>query len=84
MFEQDVKVRTSVVDGDESGNHWTVYYVLYDTEDDDCHVCYDLYEEDGNGNGKIVCRGYNINRMRSLTLRLGEFVEWGVGVGTAA
>ena len=50
-------------------------------EDDDGHECFDVYTDDGAGNGELVARGYNHERMRTLTLALGEFVEWAPGVG---
>lgn len=76
-MEQVLKVRTSETDGDETGAHWTVHYVLFETvdEDRDC-PCFDLFDDDGRGNGKQICRGWNRNAMVSLALRLGAFVEW--------
>jgi hypothetical protein len=74
--QQYLKVRTNEWDGDESGDEWQVHYVLMETEDDDGRRCFDLYTDDGEGNGNKVCRGYHETDMRSMTLRLGEFVEW--------
>jgi hypothetical protein len=76
VTEQVVKVRSDETDGDETGRHWTVHYILFHDQDDDGRDCYDLYTDDGAGNGKMICRGYNKNTMVSLTLRLGEFVAW--------
>jgi len=75
-FEQIVRVESNETDGNESGKHWTVHYVLYDTIDDEDRQVFALYTDDGEGNGVEICRGYNLNAMRSLALRLGEFVEW--------
>lgn len=77
MLEQRVKVRSSDWDCDLDGRSWAVHYVLYETEDHEGINCFDLYDDDGKGNGTMICRGYHEGRMRSLTLRLGEFVEWG-------
>jgi hypothetical protein len=79
-FDQLCKVRADEIDGDEEGNEWVVHYVLYETQDDEGATCYDLYQGDGEGNGIQICRGYSQGRMRSLTLRLGELVEWKAGV----
>lgn len=77
---QIAKVDSGEIDGDDHGNQWVVHYVLYETADDDGRQCFDLYDSDGLGNGKQICRGYNIGAMRSLTLRLGDLVEWKEGV----
>lgn len=63
-------------DGDEFGNEWQVHYVLYRTYNEEGNRCYELYLDDGKGNGNLICRGTNEAEMRRLTLRLGEFVEW--------
>lgn len=75
-FEQALKVVSPEYTGDESGREWRVHYVLYRTHDDDGRECFDLYDDDGAGNGTQIARGYHQRRMVSLTLRLGEFVEW--------
>lgn len=75
--EQVVKVVSQEWDGDDVGNEWQVHYVLYRTRDDDGAECFDLYSDDGEGNGDMVTRGYNHAAMRSLTLKLGHFLEWG-------
>lgn len=70
MFQQVMKVRDS-----RSSDR---FYVVYETVDEDkgnCQ-CFDVYEDDGAGNGTMVCRGYNIIRIRSMVLSLGEFIEW--------
>jgi hypothetical protein len=69
-FDQIIKVRQSY---DRS-------YVVYETVDDDGKECFDVYEDDGEGNGTQVARGYNIIRIRSMVLCLGEFIEWRAGV----
>lgn len=79
-FEQICRVKSSEWDGDESSHEWQVHYVLYATNDDDGRDCFDLYDDDGRGNGIRIARGYTKSRMVSLTLRLGEFVEWQFGV----
>lgn len=89
QFEQIVKVKSDEWDGDESGHHWQTHYVLYQTNDDldgNGHECFDLYDDDGEGNGDMIARGYNKSQMVHLTLKLGEFVEWkqGVPVRTSA
>lgn len=76
VFDQVAKVVTDEYDGDDAGHEWAVHYVLYRTTDDDGRVCFDLYEDDGEGNGTQIARGYHQHRMVSLTLRLGAFVEW--------
>lgn len=76
-FIQRVKVRSDETDGDETGRAWAIHYVLYETADEQGAKCFDLYEDDGHGNGVMLCRGHHESRMRSLALRLGEFVEWG-------
>ena len=73
---QECRVESDYVDGDEDGREWKVQYVLYKTLDDEYRVCYDIYTDDGLGNGVKVCRGYNANHMRSMTLQLGRFIEW--------
>lgn len=75
-MEQILRVCSDEYDGDETGNHWQVYYVLFQTADDDSTPCYDLYDDDGRGNGTMIARGYHKGRMRSLALKLGDFVEW--------
>lgn len=80
-MEQICKVLSGEWDGDSFGNEWPVHYVLYRTTDDsggEFHgrECFDLYSDDGAGNGDFIARGHNLIQMRSLTLRLGEFVEW--------
>ena len=79
-MEQIVKVVSDEYDGNEDGVEWRIHYILFETDDDDGLKCFDLYDDDGRGNGTMICRGYNLIRMRSLTLRLGDFVEWKVGV----
>lgn len=74
-FEQVVKVVTDDWDSDH-GDEWRVHYVLYETVTDDGAECFDLYEDDGEGNGTQIARGFNKSRMVSLTLRLGAWVEW--------
>ena len=80
-MNQVLRVDTGEIDGNEDGREWPVHYVLFQTEDDDGHECFDVYTDDGAGNGELVARGYNHERMRTLTLALGEFVEWAPGVG---
>lgn len=75
--KQHCKVRSDDYDGDETGREWAVHYVLYETVDDDGTRCFDLYSDDGEGNGDMIARGYDVHAMRSLTLRLGAFVAWG-------
>ncbi len=79
-MEQVAKVRGEATNGDEFGHEWREHFVLYRNEDDDGVECFDLYEDDGAGNGAMVCRGYHHGRMRSLTLALGELIEWKAGV----
>lgn len=76
MFEQILRVRSNETDGDESGRHWTVHYVLFEAEDGDGNPSFDLYTDDSEGNGSFICSGGNRNKMVSLTLRLGAFLEW--------
>ena len=78
MFDQYAKVVSDEWDGNEDGVEWNVHYVLYKTIDDDGAHCFDLYKDDGRGNGDMIARGYNEAAMRSLVLRLGKFLEWGV------
>lgn len=73
QFEQILRVNSDEIDGDESGAHWRVDYVLIRTHDDAGLECYDVYTDDGYGNGDMICRGYNKHVMRSLTLKLGQF-----------
>ncbi len=70
MFDQRIKVRDSRSDDR--------YYVVYETIDEDNGdvQCFDIYEDDGEGNGTMVCRGHDMNRIRSMVLSLGEFIEW--------
>jgi hypothetical protein len=84
MFEQYCKVVSDEWDGNDDGVEWQVHYVLMATTDDEGTPCYDLCKDDGAGNGDIICRGYNVHAMRSLTLRLGKFLEWAPGVPAAA
>lgn len=81
MFEQCARVVSDDWDDDGTGQAvWRIHYVLYETVDDDDVKCYDLYDDDGRGNGTQICRGYNLDRMRSLVLSLGDLVEWKAGV----
>lgn len=75
-MKQIVLVRSDGTDGDETGREWTVHYILYEMRDEG-RTCYDIYDDDGEGNGVQICRGYNLSRMLLLTLRLGVFIEWG-------
>jgi len=82
VFEQVLKVRTSETDDAETDIGWVswrVHYILYRTADDDGVECFDLYCGDDRGNAKMVCRGRRQSDMVSLTLKLGEFVEWREG-----
>lgn len=76
VFEQYGKVRSDETDGDDCGHEWAVHYILYRSQDDDGRACFDLYSDDGEGNGDLIARGHNETKMRSLLLRLGTFVEW--------
>lgn len=77
-MKQTLKVRTDEIDDDGRGRgEYTVHYTLYAGKDDDERPCFDLYCGDADGNGTMVARGYNEGDMRHMTLRLGEFVEWG-------
>jgi hypothetical protein len=73
-------VRTNETDGDSYGNEWLLHYVVYHTVDDDSRECYDIYADDGEGNGTQVARGYNRSDVISIVLRLGDLVEWSRGV----
>lgn len=75
-MQQIVKVVSDETTGDVFGNEWREHYVLYADNDDDGVPCFDLYTDDGQGNGNMICRGYNQGAMRSLTLRLGTWVAW--------
>lgn len=75
-FEQVVRVNSNERTGDESGDEWTVFYALYRVHTEEGVVVYDLYDDDGFGNGTMICRGTHRSRMVSLTMRLGTFVEW--------
>lgn len=78
-FEQIVRVESQETNADQFGG-WNVHYVVYRTRDDDGRECFDLYDDDGRGNGVKIARGYHQGRMVSLCLRLGEFVEWKASV----
>ena len=79
-FVPVLRVRSDEVDGDEFGNEWRVEYVLFRTSDFYSGLqCFDLYTDDGQGNGVKVCSGDNHATMRSLALKLGDFVNWGDG-----
>lgn len=80
VFEQQVRVRSGDVDGDDFGTEWDVHYAVYATEDEDGVPCFDLWQDDGHGNGELVCAGYNRQKMVSLCLKLGDQVEWRAGV----
>lgn len=82
VFEQYLKVRSNDRDDSGAGHEWTIHFVLYKTSDDNGRHCFDLYEDDGEGNGDFVCRGYKESSMLDLTLRLGTFVEWRIPAGT--
>jgi hypothetical protein len=75
-FVQIVKVLSDETDGDEFGHEWKVYYILYQTEDQEGYPCYDLYTDDGLGNGVRISRGYKLRDMQNLILKLGKFIEW--------
>jgi hypothetical protein len=79
-MKQIVRVRSAEFDGDEDGNEWQVEYVLFETHTDGAihhpTPVYQLYDDDGRGNGSLICTGTSLKRMRSLILRLGQFVEW--------
>jgi hypothetical protein len=79
-MEQIALVRTDTLDGDDFGNEWTLHYVLYRNEDHEGSPCFDIYEDDGAGNGVMLCRGWKESAMRSLILSLGDLVEWQKGV----
>lgn len=82
-MKQICKVRTDIVDGDEGGNEWKVHYILYEldepTDYEGVHHKFEIYEDDGAGNGVFVCSGFSRRLMRGLILQLGEFVEWEEG-----
>lgn len=78
-MDQIVRVRTMDYDGNEDGVEGQIHYVLYRERDNAGRECFDLYEDDGRGNGDFIARGYHPGRMRGLVLRLGEFVEWEAG-----
>ena len=73
---QIVKVATEDYDGDDFGNEWQVFYWLTAETDDAGLPCFMLWEGDDRGNGNRIATGYNENRMVSLTLKLGRWVEW--------
>lgn len=81
-MKQLIKVKTGEIDQQEGGPEYEVHYVLFETvedtgrEDDGCILEYHLYIGDGDGNATLVAKGNSLKRMRSLTLALGEFVEW--------
>lgn len=70
-MEQVLKIVTDERDGDEFGQEWQLHYVLYESADDDGVTCWDLYEDDGAGNGTQVCRGYHKSSIVHMALRLG-------------
>lgn len=75
-MKQVLRIDPNETDADTFGNEWRVFYVLYQVEDDNGTTCFDLFTDDGQGNGNMICRGYNLPDMRHMALRLGEFVEW--------
>lgn len=89
-MEQILRVNSGEWTGDDSGREWTVFYVLHRLMVDDdgyenpdptkeTKEVFDLFDDDGRGNGTMICRGTNRNAMTSMVLRLGEFVEWKAG-----
>lgn len=55
------------------------FYIMYEVKSDAFEgFRYEIYEDDGNGNGTIVCDGTDMLRMRSMVLRLGDFIQWGI------
>lgn len=78
-FDQIIKVRSNEYDGDETGREWRIHYVVYRTRDDDGRRCFDLYEDDGHGNGDMLCRFYKEARARQIAIKLGELIEYAAG-----
>lgn len=79
LENQILRVRSNEEDGDDSGRHWQVHYVLTEeenVEDSPEFKPFHLWTDDGFGNGILVCVGSNKTQMVSLTLKLGTFIAW--------
>ena len=82
---QVCKVRSNEIDNDYDPTNnrvysWNVHYVVYQTTDDDGFICWDLYDCDDRGDGAQLCRFRNRQQALRICLRLGEPVEYAVGV----
>ena len=74
-MDEVLRVTAGERDGDETGREWEVDYVLFESVDDDTGLTtFDLYTDDGLGNGPRICRFDNLTVARSLMLRLGDVV----------
>ncbi len=78
-FEQRAKVISDDYDGDESGREWQVYYIIYETADEDGRTVYALYKDDGEGNGEGLANFFRRNDAMHILLKLGTLVEYREG-----
>ena len=78
-FEQRAKVISDDHDGDETGREWQVYYIIYETEDEDGRTVYALYKDDGEGNGEGLANFFRRNDAMHILLKLGKLVEYREG-----
>ena len=58
-FEQIAQVQTEDWTGDSFGNEYLVHYTAYETNGDmPYHIVYEVYADDGNGNGDLFATLY--------------------------
>ena len=74
-MEQILKVVTDQWDEDGHGNAWQIHYILYAVDDH-----FELWEDDGEGNGILIFTGNHKHRCIGVALRLGKQLEWKAGV----
>lgn len=89
-MKQVMKVISSECDGDFDPNtnriiEWKISYILYETTSNEkvqynSIYNFEIYDDDGMGNGNFICAGYSISKMINLMRKLGKFVEWEEGV----
>ncbi len=78
-FEQRVRVESEDYDGDDSGHEWTIFYVIYETENDDGQTVFELWKDDNKGNGEGLGAFYKRSDAFGIVQKLGTLVEYREG-----
>ena len=77
MINQILKVKTDTLVTDD-GPDYNAHYILYEQTGDPKEPQFAIYCGDGKGDaGTLVALGDRVAPMRSMVMRLGEFVEYG-------